>query len=66
MTLTVDQWEFFVTAQDVFKRSRHFLHFEVAMHDAIADHEFDKVFEEDELRDMIIEAWDDLTEDAKQ
>ena len=52
---------FFEIAQDIFHDSRHFLHFEVAMHDAIADNEIDKVLDEDQLRDMINVAWDELS-----
>ena len=52
---------FFEIARDIFHDSRHFLHFEVAMHDAIADNEIDKVLDEDQLRDMINVAWDELS-----
>ena len=52
---------FFAIAQDIFYDSRHFLHFEVAMHDAISDNGLDKVLDEDQLRDMINVAWDELS-----
>jgi len=52
---------FIEIAQDVFKNSRHFLHFEVTMHDAIADNELDKVLDEGLLREMINQAWDELS-----